>query len=507
MSDGPTVTDLLVRLADVDDRGIHADDGSYSTWRQHIQDAADLAAALRARLDPARPPHIGVLLGNTPFFSSLLVAAAMTGLVPVGLNPTRRGEALARDIETADCQLVLADGDLQTYGAGFVPEGMAVVDVGSRGWAEELERFRGSPISFSPSKFDDLFMLIFTSGTSGDPKAVRCTHEKVAVPGVMLAQRFGLGPDDTCYLSMPLFHSNAVMAGWAVAVAAGASIALRRKFSASQFIPDSRRFNATYANYVGKPMSYILATPPRPDDADNPLRVVYGNEAAPRDIDRFAQRFGVTVVDGFGSTEGGVNIARTPDTPEGALGPLPEGLEIVDVDTGEPCPPGVIGELVNLTGPGNFRGYYNAPDAESERMTGGIYHSGDLAYRDDAGYVHFAGRLGDWMRVDGENLGTAPIERVLMRYPDVTEAAVYAIPDPTVGDRVMAALVLPDGATFDPAAFRDFLAAQDDLGSKQWPAFVRVSTALPRTETFKIIKRRLSAEGLDCADPVFEIRR
>jgi fatty-acyl-CoA synthase len=297
------------------------------------------------------------------------------------------------------------------------------------------------------------------------------------------------------------------MAGWAVAVAAGASIALRRKFSASQFIPDTRRFHATYANYVGKPMSYILATPARPDDADNPLRVVYGNEAAPRDIDRFAQRFGVTVVDGFGSTEGGVNIARTPDTPEGALGPLPEGLDIVDVETGQPCPPGVIGELVNLTGPGNFRGYYNAPDAETERMTGGVYHSGDLAYRDDAGYVHFAGRLGDWMRVDGENLGTAPIERVLMRYPDVTEAAVYAIPDPAVGDRVMAALVLPENADFDPAAFREFLSAQDDLGPKQWPAFVRVSTALPRTETFKVIKRRLSAEALDCADPVFEIQR
>ncbi|MBI3692980.1 MAG: AMP-binding protein, partial [Mycolicibacterium aromaticivorans] len=136
----PTVTDLLARLADVDDRGIHADDRSYSTWRQHIQDAADLAAALKARLDPAKPPHVGVLLGNTPFFSSLLVAAAMAGLVPVGLNPTRRGEALARDIATADCQLVLADGDdvgPQTYGAGFVPDGMAVIDVGSAAWADE----------------------------------------------------------------------------------------------------------------------------------------------------------------------------------------------------------------------------------------------------------------------------------------------------------------------------------------------------------------------------------
>ena len=144
---------------------------------------------------------------------------------------------------------------------------------------------------------------------------------------------------------MPLFHSNAIMAGWAPGVAAGASIALRRKFSASQFIPDTRRFGATYANYVGKPLSYILATPERPDDADNPLRVAYGNEGAPRDLRRFSERFGVHVVDGFGSSEGGVSIARTPDTPEGALGPLVGGVTILDVDTGAACPPGVIGEL------------------------------------------------------------------------------------------------------------------------------------------------------------------
>ncbi|MGV1087100.1 MAG: long-chain-fatty-acid--CoA ligase FadD17 [Mycobacterium sp.] len=502
----PTVTRLLEPLAEVDDRGINADDGSYSPWRQHIQDGADLSALLRSRLDPDRPPHVGVLLGNTPAFSALLVAAGLGGIVPVGLNPTRRGGALRRDIEHADCQLVLTDTGLDEYGSGWTPPGMNVLDITSAVWQDELSGFNGSPIMFADSAFDDLFMLIFTSGTSGEPKAVRCTHEKVAGPGIMLSERLGLGPADTCYLSMPLFHSNAVMAGWSPAVAAGASIALRRRFSASQFIPDVRRFGATYANYVGKPMSYILATPPRPDDTENPLRIMYGNEAAPRDITRFAERFGVTVIDGFGSTEGGVSIGRTPDTPEGSLGPITEDLAILDVETGQPCPPGVIGELVNINGPGQFRGYYKDPQAQTERMSGGAYHSGDLAYLDENGFVFFAGRLGDWMRVDGENLGTAPIERVLMRYPDVTEVAVYGIPD-EVGDRVVAALVLPEGVSFDVEQFRRFLAGQQDLGPKQWPSFVRVAAALPRTETFKVIKRQLSAEGLDCADPVFAVGR
>lgn len=494
-----TVTDLLRPLAEVDDRGVYGCDGTYSTWREHVQAGADLAAMLRTRLDPDKPPHIGVLLGNTPLFSALLVAAGLTGLVLVGLNPVRRGAALDRDVQRADCQLVLTDAiELPSIS---VP----VVDVTSADWAAEVDASRGAPITFADSSSDDLFMLIFTSGTSGEPKAVRCTHEKVAFPGMMLAERFGLGPSDTCYLSMPLFHSNAIMAGWAPAVAAGASIALRRKFSASQFIPDVRRFNATYANYVGKPMTYILAAPEQPDDSDNPLRIVYGNEGAPSDIARFAKRFDVMVVDGFGSSEGGVSIARTPDTPEGALGPITGDIDIVDVDSGLTCPPGVVGELVNRSGVGQFRGYYNDPDADATRMAGGVYHSGDLAYRDEAGYVYFAGRLGDWMRVDGENLGTAPIERVLMRYPGVTEAAVYGIPDEAVGDRVMAALVLRDGDSFDPDAFREFLSNEADLGRKQWPSFVRVATSLPRTETFKIIKRALSAEALDCADPVFAL--
>lgn len=501
LTDDLTVTKLLTPLTEIDDRGIYFED-SFTSWRDHLQQGAAIAAALRERLDPTRPPHVGVLLENTPFFSAMLVAAGMSGIVPVGLNPVRRGEALQRDIARADCQLVLADskssetlGDIEHLNADSVA------------WADELAAHRDAPIVFQDAAPADLFMLIFTSGTSGEPKAVKCSHGKVAIAGVTMSQRFGLGPDDVCYVSMPLFHSNAVLVGWAVAAACAGSMALRRKFSASNFIVDVRRYGATYANYVGKPLSYVLATPERPDDADNPLRAVYGNEGVPDDIERFARRFGCVVQDGFGSTEGGVAIARTPDTPPGSLGPLPPGIDIVDPDTGASCPPGVVGELVNAAGPGRFEGYYNDDVAEAERMAGGVYHSGDLAYRDDAGYAYFAGRLGDWMRVDGENLGAAPIERVLLRHPDLTEVAVYPVPDAIVGDQVMAAVVMAPGTEFDDEKFHAFLAEQPDLGPKQWPSYVRVSTELPRTVTFKVLKRQLAAQGVDCGDPVWKIHR
>ena len=498
--DLPTVTGLLTPLVEVDDRGVYFED-SFTSWRAHIGQGAAIAAALKARLDPERPPHVGVLLQNTPFFSAVLVAAALTGIVPVGLNPVRRGAALARDVTHADCQVLLADS------ASAAALDVDHIDVDSPQWAAEVAEHKDVPVVAYDADPRDLFMLIYTSGTSGEPKAVKCGHGKVAIAGVTMTQRFSLGPDDVCYVSMPLFHSNAVLVGWAVALGCRGSLVLRRRFSASQFLPDVRHYGATYANYVGKPLSYVLATPERADDADNPLRAVYGNEGAPADVERFASRFDTVVMDGFGSTEGGIALGRTPDTPPGALGPLPEGTEIIDVATGEPCPPLVTGELVNVADAGRFEGYYNDPDAEAERMRGGWYHSGDLAYRDENGYAYFAGRLGDWMRVDGENLGSAPIERVLLRHPDVVEVAVYGIPAPDVGDQVMAALVLTDGAEFDAETFIAFLAEQPDLGPKQWPSFVRVGAELPRTETFKVIKRQLSAEGTECADPVWPIAR
>lgn len=483
-----TVTDLLLARADDHHPGLRSGDRMW-TWAEHVRESTRYAGALRALRRPG-PFHIGILADNVPEFSFLLGACALSGAVLVGLNPTRRGEALARDIRHADCQVVLTEPryrDLLPEGRTVLLDELSPVDDGAE------------PV---PATADDLLMLIFTSGTSGEPKAVRVTHGKVAFPGEMLAERFGLGTDDTVYLAMPMFHSNAIMAGWAVGLAAGATIALRDRFSASGFLPDVRKFGATYANYVGRPLSYVLATPEQPDDSDNPLHVVYGNEGAEADIEEFARRFGVRVVDGFGSTEGGLAISRTPDTPQGALGRLTADVAIVD-EQGEPVKVGQVGELVNTSGAGAFAGYYNDPDATADRMRNGWYHSGDLAYTDEDGFAYFAGRIGDWLRVDGENLGTAPIERVLLRHPAVAEAAVYAVPDPTVGDQVMAALVAREGEPPNLTLFHRFLAGQPDLGPKQWPRFVRLAGALPRTATYKVIKRELAGERWNCEEPVW----
>jgi fatty-acyl-CoA synthase len=317
---------------------------------------------------------------------------------------------------------------------------------------------------------------------------------------------------------MPLFHSNALMAGWSPALAAGATMALPTggRFSASGFLPDVRRHGVTYFNYVGKPLSYILATPEGPDDADTTLRRVFGNEGAEADIARFAERFGCTVVDSYGSTEGGATVQRTPDTPPGALGRAPEDTVVLDPATGRECAVALfdtdgrltnaeeaIGELVSRSGGAGFEGYWDNDEAERARLRDGWYWTGDLAYRDAQGFFYFAGRSNDWLRVDGENFAAAPVGRILERFPDVVLAVVYAVPDAVTGDQVMAALQLRPGTVFDPDAFAAFLAVQHDMGTKWAPRFVRVAESLPVTATSKVLIRTLRAERWRSSDPVW----
>ncbi len=476
------------------------------SWRQYLAGSAARAAALIAAADPRRPMHVGALLGNTPEMLSQMAAAGLGGYVLCGLNTTRRGEALAADVRRADCQFVVTDAEHRPLLDGLNLKGTRILDTSTPQWAEFVDG-AGELVPHRHVTAMDAFMMIFTSGTSGNPKAVQVSHLMATIAGLSLTERFALTEQDTCYVSMPLFHSNAVVAGWAPAVCSGAAI-VPAKFSASNFFDDVRHYGATYMNYVGKPLAYILATPERDDDADNPLRVAFGNEANDKDIEEFARRFGVQVEDGFGSTENAVIVIREPGTPKGSIGRGVDGVAVYDSDTVTECAVArfdadgalinadeAVGELVNTAGSGFFTGYYNDPDANAERMRHGMYWSGDLAYKDSEGWIYLAGRTADWMRVDGENLAAAPIERILLRHSAINRVAVYAVPDGHVGDQVMAAIVLNEGHTLDPDSFAAFLDAQPDLSPKARPRYVRIATDLPSTATHKVLKRQLIAEA------------
>jgi fatty-acyl-CoA synthase len=499
-----TLQKLLRDRAEQDTVAIKYGERTWS-WREYIAEAKAQAATLIRLADPNKSLHVGTLLGNTPAMLTALAAAALGGYVLCGINNTRRGAALAGDIARVECQILLVDEQHRGLLDGLELPGVTVIDVTTTGWEQqELTPHR----EVGP---DDTFMMIFTSGTSGEPKAVQVAHSIVSFSAAALVQRYELTEADTCYLSMPLFHSNGVYAGWGVALGSGAAMA-PAQFSASGFLPDIRRYGATYMNYVGKPLAYILATAEQADDHDNTLRVAFGNEAADRDIDEFSRRFGCSVWDGFGSTELAVIITRSEGTPAGSIGQGFPGVAIYDPQTVEECPvaqfddtgalinaEAATGELVNTNGSGMFRGYHNDQGATDERLRHGMYWSGDLAYRDADGWIYLAGRTADWMRVDGENITAAPIERILLRQNAISRVAVYPVPDQFVGDQVMAAIVLRDGQRLTPDEFGRFLAEQRDMSPKSWPRFVWLAEDLPSTATNKILKRELVALG---ADPV-----
>ncbi len=437
------------------------------THGEYVAEAFRWAQLFLARAPSGHALHVGVLLDNTPDYLFALGGAALAGAAVVGLNHTRRDEHLLRDIEHTHVGLIVTE-----------PRHQAL-----------LEPIAGR----LPTEPDNV--LVSTRFTD--------TADPAPSLGKPLDDALAAVPGDVGYVCMPLFHSNALMVGWAPSIVYGASVGLARKFSASRWLADVRRYGATYFNYTGKPLAYLLGTPERADDAENPLRVAFGNEGSPEVVEAFARRFGVEVIDAYGATEGGVAVDRDAEDRAGALGKVAPTVKVVDdhgvekprahfdsegrLTNAEEC----VGEIVNTAGAGPFEGYYNNAEANDRTLRFGWYWTGDLGYLDDDGYLYFAGRNADWLRVDGENFPAGPIEATLGHHPDVVLACVYGVPDDQAGDQVMAGIVLRDGARFDPVAFAAWIDGRDEIGPKWRPRYLRTLSDPPTTGTNKIVKRSL----------------
>ena len=518
------MTDIAAMLLDrVGDQrpGLRIRDHDW-TWDEVVGESAaraSLARALRDENFSTAPFHIGVLLDNVPDFVFWLGGAALAGATVVGLNPTRGSDGLAADIRHADCQLVVTDASgmsrLHALDHGLDPTRFLLVD--DPGYPSRVDAHRAEPTRAAGVDEQTLFLLLFTSGTTGTSKAVKCSQGRLARIAHVASEKFGHHRDDVDYCCMPLFHGNAIMALWAPALANGATVCLTPKFTAAGFLPDVRYFGATFFTYVGKALAYLMATPEKPDDADNTLARGFGTEASPEDQNEFRRRFGAELFEGYGSSEGGAVAAPDPAAPAAALGrPAHPEVVIVDPESLNRCPAAVldpqgrvlnpdeaIGEIVDQRGARDFEGYYRNDAADAERVRNGWYWSGDLGYIDTEGFLYFAGRRGDWIRVDGENTSALNVERVVRRYPEVITAGVYGVPDPRSGDQVMAALEVADPDAFDVAAFAAFLVSQEDLGAKGIPRLLRVSANLPATGSNKVLKRDLQTQRWHTDDAVY----
>lgn len=218
------------------------------------------AAYLLAHRKPG-PFHVGVLLDNVPEFPFWLGACAIAGATLVGLNPTRRGGDMARDIVHTDCQFLVINNNFQAAVASLEID-MAteqVLNIDTDSYQQQLDPFIGSSLPAVTVKPEDTYLLILTSGTTGAPKACICSHGRFAGISSLIADAMEIGSSSVSYVVMPWFHANAIYMGWLPALSKGAGVVMGT-FSVSNFLPDVRRFGVTHFNYVGKPLAYLLGS-------------------------------------------------------------------------------------------------------------------------------------------------------------------------------------------------------------------------------------------------------
>ncbi|MCW5828347.1 MAG: long-chain-acyl-CoA synthetase [Deltaproteobacteria bacterium] len=380
-----------------------------------------------------------------------------------------------------------------------------------------------NPPTTADQTVNDPMIYMYTSGTTGLPKAALIKNQRF----LRAAFSFGrilskLQPSDTTYLALPLYHATGAVAAWGAVVATGSAIALRRKFSATQFWDDVVKYDATAFNYIGEVCRYLLHTPPHPLERKHKLRLMIGAGMRKDVWIPFVERFGVKeVIEFYAATEGNVAIVNIDGEP-GMLGRLLPGQRVVKIDAETEeivrdaqgrcvdARPGEQGILVGLMNQINrFDGYLDKSKTEEKIIRNAFgdgndyFNTGDLVNMHKGKKVSFADRLGDTYRWKGENVSTNEVSIVLNQCPGVIETNVYGVEVPGAEGRAGMAAVVVNGE-FDVARFGKHVA--EGLPRYALPYFIRLQKQLELTGSFKYVKTHLKKEGFDPAkvnEPVY----
>jgi crotonobetaine/carnitine-CoA ligase len=346
-----------------------------------------------------------------------------------------------------------------------------------------------------PAKVDaaDLAMIQFTSGSTGMSKAVQLSHGYLAGQGSTCSRAFHLTRDDVLYCPFPLYHWDATIGTVMAALCSGCTAALARKFSVSGFWDDIRFFNASVFDFMGATLTFVYQLPEHPDDAINPVRLAWGIPV-PEFKEDFERRFGLKLIEGYGSTEGGISVFQLASKryPKGSCGEVAAGwqLRLLD-DAGQSVPVREVGEIV--TRPDDptqmMSGYLKMPEANAELIRDGWYYTGDLGRFDEAGNLYFAGRKKDVIRRRGENISALEIETVIESHPAVAEVAAYGVPSEYSEEEVAVAIVLRAGAELNRPQLQAF--CEGKMARYMVPEHALFLDSLPRTPTAKVAKAEL----------------
>ncbi|XP_046386669.1 long-chain fatty acid transport protein 1 [Ischnura elegans] len=486
-----------------------------------------------------REDSVGLVMENCPEYVCIWLGLAKVGFVTALINSNLRREPLSHSIQAANCKVLICGASLSAAVAEVYEsiDGIPLFQLGkSDGESPEcLSRhgviFLGDVLPQASSELPielirktgprDKLMYIYTSGTTGLPKAAVITNLRFMFMTVSIHLMLGIKDDDVVYDPLPLYHTAGGIIGAGQAIICGNTVALRKKFSASNFWKDCVTYKCTVAQYIGEICRYLLSVPEMPEERDHKVRVMFGNGLRPQIWKTFVERFRIKQIgELYGATEGNSNIINIDGT-IGAVGFVPRyagkvypmALIRVDEETGEPlrgkdglcirCEPGEPGisvaKINNKNAISSFHGYADKKASEKKVIhdvfTKGdsAFNSGDILVMDEFGYFYFKDRTGDTFRWKGENVATSEVEAVISNIVGLKDATVYGVEVPeTEGRAGMAAIVDEDGS-LDLVKLSEGM--KKSLPGYARPLFLRVLKELPMTGTYKLKKKDLQSDG------------
>ncbi|MGE5405296.1 MAG: long-chain-acyl-CoA synthetase [Candidatus Saccharibacteria bacterium] len=487
---------------------------------------------------------VALLMSNRPEYLIAASGLSKLGVIVSLVNNGVRGEVLAHALNICDAQAIIVGHELvEAYQAiadkvNLKEPGMAFLESPEPGASVNgltlINPLLAASSTANPGTTenvysDDVIVYIYTSGTTGFPKATAVAQRRWLVLGHLFALYGGMNEESVEYLCLPLYHNSGFDISFSSCLVSGSTIVLKRKFSARNFWSDIRKYNVDLFIYVGELCRYIYNQPPQPDDADNPLKIVFGNGMRGEYMEPFRQRFNIQIIyEVYGATEGVGSFLNMEQIPgmcgNLALNGMRQGeVAKYDIENDEivrdangfalKCDVGETGLLLcEINELNKFAGYVNNPEATQAKILHDVFNkgdqyfnSGDLVQLHEREYFAFVDRLGDTFRWKSENVSTNQVSDAINRFGGIEDANVYGVQVPGMEGRCgMAALKLLDGVTMDWNDFAAFII--EVLPPYARPYFVRIRDSIDATNSFKQLKTSLQKQGYDLnqvTDPLY----
>ena len=473
-----------------------------SRWR--YADALRTARAMGALLQAhgiRAGDRVALMVGNRPEFLQVFLGCAWIGAVTVPINTAARGVNLRHILSNSGARLFVGEAGTLPALAGLedraaLPlERVWSVDASDAGGVEPMPALGDTLAEAAAIQPGDTLAILYTSGTTGLSKGVCCPHAQYYWWARYSAELLGLRDGDVLLTTLPLFHTNALNAFFQ-ALLTGSTLVVEPRFSASDFWAALVRHQATVTYVLGAMVPILLSRDPSPDDRAHRVRIALAPAIPTRFHDTFSQRFGMALLDGYGSTESNFVIGLDAEQKPGSMGRLVPGFQARVADEwDEAVPDGTPGELLlRADEPFAFAsGYFGMPNKTVEAWRNLWFHTGDRVVRDADGFYIFLDRLKDAIRRRGENISSYEVEQVLLSHPAVALAAVFPVQSELAEDEVMAALVPREGMTLDPVELIRF--CEPRMAYFAVPRFLEFMKELPTTENGKVQKFKLRERG------------